>query len=174
MKRLTFAFILAIAIFVAFAQPVFSQADSCAASSAVLKNSCVEEDNRVQILRAFLKRYNSPLVSYAQEFVDAADSYGVDWRLLPAITGVESTFGKQIPAGSFNAYGWNNGDFKFTSWEDSIWYVTSQLRVRYLDRGATTIPQIGRIYAPPSPFWAGKVALFMAKIDRFSNFTLDL
>ncbi len=174
MKRLIFAFILAISVFTAFAQPVFSQTDICAASSAVLKNSCVKEDTRVKILRNFLKRYNSPLVPYTQEFVDAADSYGVDWRLLPAITGVESTFGKQIPASSFNAYGWNNGDFKFTSWEDSIWYVTSQLRVRYLDRGATTIPQIGRIYAPPSPFWAGKVIFFMAKIEAVSNFTLDL
>lgn len=173
MRKIFSILILVVAILLFSATPVFSQADSCAASSAVLKNSCVKEDTRVEILRNFLKKYNSPLVPYTQEFVDAADSYGVDWRLVPAITGVESTFGKQIPKGSFNAYGWNNGAWKFSSWEDSIWYVISQLRTRYLDRGAVSVYQIGRIYAT-SPFWPGKVTLFMAKIDRFSNFTLDL
>ena len=172
MKKLIYAVILAISVFTAFAQPTFSHPDSIG-TSAMLKNLCIEEDNRVQTLRNFLKKYNSPLSPYAQEFVDAADSYGVDWKLVPAISGVESTFGKQIPAGSYNAYGWNNGDFRFNSWEDSIWYVTSQLRTRYIDRGAITVFQIGKIYAT-SPFWAGKVTLFMAKIEATSDFALDL
>ena len=174
MKKLIYAVILAISVFTAFAQPAFSQTDVCSVSSAMLKNLCIEEDNRVQTLRNFLKRYNSPLSPYAQEFVDAADSYGLDWKLVPAISGVESTFGKQIPAGSYNAYGWNNGDFRFNSWEDSIWYVTSQLRTRYIDRGTVSVSQIGKIYAPPSPFWAGKVTLFMAKIEAVTDFALDL
>ncbi|MFZ5366349.1 MAG: hypothetical protein ACOZBZ_03565 [Patescibacteria group bacterium] len=173
MRKIFTILILAVAIYSLMATPVFGHPDSIGAS-AVLKNSSINQDNRGEILRNFLGKYNSPLAPYAQEFVAAADSYGVDWKLVPAITGVESTFGKQIPFGSYNAYGWNNGDFRFSSWEDSIWYVTSQLRTRYLDRGAVSVSQIGRIYAPPSPFWPGKVSSFMAKIEMTSSFTLDL
>ena len=143
-------------------------------SSAQLKDETAEFDNRTQILKDYLQQFNSPLAEFAEEFVGAADAYEIDWRLLPAITGVESTYGKFIPQGSYNAYGWNNGAYAFQSWEDSIWTVTKALREKYLDRGATTVEKIGRIYAPPSPFWAGKVKRIMAKIDSQPQFDLDL
>ncbi|MDP3955314.1 MAG: hypothetical protein Q8Q15_03040 [bacterium] len=131
-------------------------------------------DMRVEKLTAFFNKYNSPLTPYAPEFIKAADFYNVDWKLVPAITGVESTFGKRIPYKSYNAYGWNNGVYKFESWEQSIWHVTKILRERYMNRGATSVQTISRIYAPPSSTWAGKVNFFMGKIEKTSPPTLDL
>jgi len=122
-------------------------------------------DYRVYNLENYLKSHNSPLAEYSQEFVAYADTYGLDYRLVPAITGVESTFGKRIPRNSYNAYGWANGEYRFTSWEDSISHVSATLRVKYMDKGAESINEIGRRYAPPSKTWAGKVKFFMDKID---------
>ena len=125
-----------------------------------------EFDYRVAVLKNFLAEHNSPLTDYAGEFVASADKYGLDWRLVPAITGVESTFGKRIPENSFNAYGWANGDYQFDSWENSIDTVSMTLKTKYIDKGAPTIAKIGRRYAPPSETWAGKVKYFVAKIDK--------
>lgn len=136
-----------------------------AGASAGLKISEPTYDYRVNILRAYLAKNGSPLADYAENFVATADKYHLDWRLVPAISGVESTFGKRIPYNSYNAYGWANGDYKFASWEDSIEIVTKTLREKYLDKGAGSISQIARRYAPPSSSWAGKVRYFMRKID---------
>jgi len=122
-------------------------------------------DYRTKKLQLFLEKYNSPLSEYAAEFVIYADRYRIDWRLVTAISGVESTFGKHIPQGSYNAYGWNNGDYKFKSWPDSIEHVTKTLREKYLDKNADTITKIARRYAPPSSTWGKNVVFFMQKID---------
>ena len=137
-----------------------------AGASAVLKNEIqVETDCRKQKLEAFLAGYNSPLTAFAQEMIDTADKYGLDWRLIPAITGVESTFGRHIPYESYNAYGWANGAYSFNSWNQSIEIVGKTLKEKYIDRGLDTTTKIGRVYAPPSKTWANKVNYFMGKID---------
>jgi len=129
-------------------------------------SSCSTVDPRVEKLRAFFVKYNSPLVDSADEFVKYADQYNIDWRLVPAISGVESTFGKHMPKNSYNAYGWANGAYKFTSWDNSIQHVTMTLRTKYYDRGYDTLPEISRIYCPPNPLWWTKVKYFMDKIDK--------
>jgi hypothetical protein len=140
-------------------------------SSANLKSDNILKsdgkiDYRVTILGNFLEQYNSPLAPYAKDFIAYADEYNIDWRLVPAISGVESTFGKRIPSNSYNAYGWANGNYSFKSWEDSIKIVSKTLREKYYDRGANTVGKIARIYAPPSTTWAWKVNYFMNKIDN--------
>ena len=149
--------------------------DYVVSTSAQLKSNHPEKfDYRVFILKNFLLEHNSPLSDYADEFVDAADKYDLDWRLVTAIAGVESTFGKRIPFNSYNAYGWANGAYYFDSWEDSIEVVSKTLREKYYDKGAENIYQIARRYAPPSSTWAGKVLFFMQRIDPIGlSFTLE-
>ncbi len=144
--------------------------------SAQLRTSVVGEtgDLRVSQLKAFLEKYNSPLAPYAGKFIAEADKNGLDWRLVASITGVESTFGKQIPYNSYNAYGWVNGEYSFPSWNASIEVVSKTLRQNYLDKGAVSIDQIARRYAPPSTTWAWKVKYFMKKIDSTGlSFSLE-
>ena len=136
--------------------------------SAIPKFKAVNEavfDYRVYTLRKFLNKYNSPLTPYSLEFITQADYYGLDWRMVPAISGVESTFGKRIPAGSYNAYGWANGKYSFKSWPDSIQIVSQALIEKYMDKGATSIAKIAKRYAPPSSTWGTKVNYFVGKID---------
>jgi hypothetical protein len=125
------------------------------------------EDKRIVRLESFLVSKNSPLASYAREFVFSADRFGFDWRLLPAITGVESSFGRAIPSGSYNAYGWGNGRIYFSSWPESIEVVSQALFENYYQKGLDTPEKIGPVWAPPSPDWASKVRVVMNWIDQF-------
>ncbi len=148
---------------------------SVAEASANLRANVSIADTRVDTLEKFLEKYNSPLAPYSEVFIETADKYELDWRLIPAITGVESTFGKRIPHDSFNAYGWANGEYRFTSWEESIEIVGKALRTKYEDKGAVSINQIARRYAPPSSTWAGKVKFFMRKIEAYPlDFDLEV
>lgn len=132
-----------------------------------VKNS----DTRIRVLQGYLKQYNSPLVEYAPAFVKYADSYDLDWRLVAAISGVESTFGREIPYGTYNGWGWGiygTNMIYFQSWEDGIRTVTSGLRENYINKwGASNVYEIGRFYAA-SPTWAQRVDYFMAKISDFA------
>ena len=154
-----------------FAPRVFAQNSS--KSSAVLADArnVSLSDNRVKILREFLESYNSPLAQNAEEFVRYADFYNLDWRFVAAISGIESTFGHQIPYGSYNAWGWGvygNNVIYFSSWKDGIQTISKGLREKYMDKwGAADIYQVGRIYAA-SPTWAVRVESFMNSISNFS------
>lgn len=128
-------------------------------------------DKRAQVLAAYLAKYNSPLQYHAQDFIEAADTYGVDWKLVPAISGVESTFGKQIPGG-YNAWGWAiynpNSRFGFKSWNDGIYTVTQGLKENYINDGLTDPYKMNRRYAA-SPTWGAKVTYFIADLEKFTN-----
>ena len=97
-----------------------------AGASAQFKSAYVESsaDYRVIQLEKTLEGYGSPIAEYASVFVEYSDIYNLDWRFVASISGVESTFGKRIPKGSYNAYGWANGNYYFKSWEDSIEVVS--------------------------------------------------
>ncbi len=123
-------------------------------------------DDREAKLSAFLAGKNSPLSNYADNFIAVADEFVIDWRLLPAIAGIESSFGQVIPAGSYNAYGWGNGRIYFSSWPESIEVVSRALSEKYYQKGLDTPEKIGPVYAPPSPDWAGKIRLVMNQIDQ--------
>lgn len=135
------------------------------ASATLASRASDASDDRADRLEAYLVSHRSPLAPYAKVFVAKADEYNLDWRLVAAISGVESTFGKRIPAHSYNAYGWNGGYFSFKSWEDGIDTVSKTLREKYANKwGADTVWEIAPYYAPPSKTWAGNVNFFMEKI----------
>jgi hypothetical protein len=163
-KTVAYIFVLTV-LFLTSAGGV--RAQGVADQSAKIKGSTPADsfDYRVENLRNFLSKFNSPLSAYAEDFVAYADMYGLDYRLIPAISGVESTFGKRIPKNSYNAYGWANGDYYFTSWPDSISHVAETLKTKYINKGAPTISKIARRYAPPSSTWGEKVSYFIGKID---------
>lgn len=155
-----------------FPEKIYAQ-EKAAGNSAILASGQKEagEDYRAKVLKNFLKLYNSPLSSSSEAFVKAADTYELDWKLLVAISGVESTFGQQILYGSYNAWGWGiygNNAIYFESWNQAIETISKGLRVDYINRwGAEDMYQIGRFYAA-SPTWAYRVAYFMQKIDQFA------
>ncbi len=169
-------FLLAIFIVIAtliFPQYTFAQ-DKASESSANIQPVLENKDGydyRVKILHDYLNQYNSPLADYAKDMIDSADKYNLDWRLVAAISGVESTFGKEIPAGSYNGWGWGiYGDnvVRFKSWQDGIQTVSQGLREKYINKwGGNNIYEIGSVYAS-SPAWAGHVQHYLNDIQTFA------
>lgn len=173
MKKIVMLIIFIAVLFTQSIQIVSADIPVVTESARVKRDKTgVDYDYRINLLKSYLKSHNSPLTKYSYNFINTADKYGLDWRLVPAISGVESTFGKNIPGDSYNAYGWANGAYYFESWEDSIEVVSKALREKYIDRGANTLPKIARRYAA-SPSWEWKVRYFMNKIDPIPlEFTL--
>lgn len=127
-------------------------------------------DPQAEILSAYLAKYNSPMQYNAQDFIDASNKYNLDWKMLPAIAGVESTFGKFIPGG-YNAWGWGvygTQAIYFKSWRDAMFTIAQGLRENYLNKGLTDPYAINPVYAA-SPSWGWKVAYFMQDIENFSK-----
>src|SRR3990167_8408110 len=128
-------------------------------------------------IQRYLASKRSPLAPYAAQIVRAGQKYGVDPRLLVAIAGAETSFatnpraGRDITTGH-NACGWGP-HIAFPSWEASIDTIARGLRKGYLDQGLTTVPQIGRKWAPLGAAndpnwlntgWAGNVSAVMNQL----------
>ncbi len=92
------------------------------------------EDLRVQKLHTYLEKMGSPMVGYESKLITTAEKYGLDWTLLAAIAGTESTFGKRMPYQCVNPYGWGiYGDNKicFKDFGDAIETVGEGLGTKY-------------------------------------------
>ena len=121
----------------------------------------------ISSIDGLLKKRGSPMAGLGNVFVSTGRKYGVDPRLVVAISGIESSFGTRI-MGAHNAWGWGPGK-PFSSWEEGISAVTQGLRSGYLDRGLTTPGQIVKRYAPASDGndetnWAKTVESFMQEL----------
>ncbi len=127
------------------------------------------DDARPVIIEKYLEKYDSPLLPYAQDLFEASEKYGVDYKLIVAIAQCESNLCKKSPAGSFNCWGFENGETKFLSWQQAFEQVAKTLRERYLDQGLTTPEEIMPKYAPPSVEkggpWAKCVTQFMEDLE---------
>ncbi|MDP1723030.1 MAG: hypothetical protein Q8L37_07620 [Candidatus Gottesmanbacteria bacterium] len=152
--------------------PVVMAQEPEAGGAAQLRFGQILRDERIDRLRTYLAMHNSPLVEESAHFIAEADRLGLDWKLVAAIAGAESTFGKRVPGGSYNAWGWGiptgaQSGIAFDSWKEGITKVSEGLKNRYIARGAISVEQIGRIYAA-SPRWAGNVRFFINAIETFA------
>lgn len=123
------------------------------------------QDAKVELVRQFFARYNSPLELYAQDIVDAANAYDIDFRLLPAIAMQESNLCKKAPIDSYNCWGFGIYGKKITMFENythAIDIVTKTLSRHYKDQGLETPEEIMRKYTPSNNgAWAYSVNYFM-------------
>lgn len=171
MKAKIILFAYLILTILLFPQKIQAQ-EQASGSSATFSQILVtrETDNRAQILHEYLNRYNSPLAPFAGTFVAQADLYHLDWRLLVSISGVESTFGKEVPC--VNAFGWGvYGDnmYCFNSYDEAISTISHDLRTKYINAWkADDVYAIGQIYSA-SPTWAQRVVYFMDDIQNFAD-----
>jgi hypothetical protein len=124
-------------------------------------------------IRAYLLKRNAPLADHVDTFIKACTTYDLDCYLLPAITGVESSFGVYMAQGTNNPFGWGRGLMQFTDFDEAIMTVARGLRENYIDKGAETVEQIGAIYCEGNT-WSGKVNYFMQQIEKGENNQLFL
>jgi hypothetical protein len=90
------------------------------ASPAVKQN-----DPRLSQLQKYFGDRDCPLRDSAKDFLIAADQNELDWRLLPSISIIESSGGKDYR--NNNVFGWASCKERFTSVRAGIHYVAAQL-----------------------------------------------
>jgi hypothetical protein len=118
-------------------------------------------DKRVIRIKKYLSKRKAPLAKYAKEIVLYADKYKIDYRLVAAISVIESGGGKNTFR-KYNAWGW--GKSGFDNWIDGIQTVSKGLS-KYYAKGLTTPKLISKYYCPPSANeWAKKVQSVMNQI----------
>ncbi len=143
-------------------------------------NQAAEEDTRIQEMRAdainaYFEARKMPLAGYGKKFVEVAEANDIDWRLLPAISVVETTGGKALckkllPERKWNPFGWGSCKIGFTSFDIAIETVGRNLggnnpatAHHYEDK---TNKEILEKYNPPSivPDYAKRVMKVMEVI----------
>lgn len=75
-------------------------------------------DDRAARLDAYFAKRNMPLEGYGAKFIEVADAYDMDWRLLPAIGVRESSGGKHMM--NNNPFGWGSAKIKFDDFSNAI------------------------------------------------------
>lgn len=127
------------------------------------------KDKRVAVLKAFFRRHDSPLYEHADYVVKVSDEYGLDYRLLPAISMQESGACKVIPHNSYNCWGWGIYGSKitrFASYPEALETVARGLKTYYIDKGLVTPEEIMRKYNPSSNgSWAFGVNTFINVLE---------
>lgn len=178
MRKLLISFVIAATIYLSWPKEALA-GPNIAGNSATIRISTdspakispeqAKKDLRKIKLRMFLAKYNSQLADHAEYIVDIADEYNIPWSLVPAIAGVESTFCRRIPAGSYNCWGWNNGNYYFSDFGQAIKIISEALQQRYFAKGLNTPEKIAPIYAPPSKSWGWKVRYFMDLMEKIDT-----
>jgi len=85
----------------------------------------VDHDPRLRRLQEFFGQRDCPLRDAAADFLIAADRNDLDWRLLPSISIIESSGGKDYR--NNNVFGWDSCREGFTSVREGIHFVAGQL-----------------------------------------------
>lgn len=135
----------------------------------IISASAVSQDARVEIIRQYLEKYNSPLEPFAQLLVGVSDQYRLDFRLLTAIAQQESNLCKKSPGGTHNCWGWgihNRGTLGFPDYPTAIQTVAQGIKEDYLDRGYDTVDEMMAKYTPLSNgSWAAGVTQFLLEME---------
>ena len=133
------------------------------------------QDIRTMALRKFLQDYKSPLADYVEVLINQADTWGIDYTLIPAIAMQESGGCKKIPSDSYNCWGFGIYGTKitrFNSFPEAIGQVAKTIKEAYIKNGYTNATLVEDKWAPPSRGqWSYSVNFFISKIKEYERNT---
>ncbi len=101
-----------------------------ASNTSTVVDGMTQEQRAAKIDAFFTLRDNSPLAGYGLTFVKAADTYGIDWKLLPAIATIESNGGQMMcknKSGANNPFGFGSCKISFKDMNTAIDTVAQNL-----------------------------------------------
>jgi len=134
-----------------------------AACAAMVSDSTLPPgDPRSVKLEAFFKTYDCPTPLHVQAYLQAADDHDVDYRLLPAISLVESTCGTFERKN--NRWGWASVQSGFASVPAGIDYITEQLAQNPRYKGKTVKQKLYTYN--PYPEYVHQVERLMRQIEN--------
>lgn len=140
--------------------PIAVSNPECPDATAQYRN-----DPRLKSLRRFLQRFSCPARDLAAEFLRVADQHGLDWRLLPSISVVES--GAGCMARNNNMFGWDGGKAIFVSARAGVHEMARSLATSRLYRNEN-VDGILRKYNPDANY-PGVVKSVMRRISPYAK-----
>lgn len=149
------------------------EADWTLAFNQVLDQKAETNKKKAEAIDAFYKEHKMPLLGMGMKMVEEAEKNDIDWRLLPAISVIESTGGKHAcKKVTHSFFGWGSCKINFKSDEEAIEIVAKNLGgnnpntdQHYANK---TTKEILEKYNPPSivPNYAKKVMNVMNEIGE--------
>lgn len=124
-------------------------------------------DLKVNKLESFIKKMGDDnYAKSARTILNTAIRCKVDYKLLVAISGVESGFGN-INVGKYNPYGYITG-IPYTSYDQAINDIYCKFYKYYVSKGLNTAEKIARIYtgSDNNQKWINLVKLYLSKIKN--------
>ena len=134
---------------------------ACAAVASDTTLPAPQGDPRSARLEAFFKAYDCPAPLHVNEYLRAADSHDLDYRILPAISLVESTCGAFEKMN--NRWGWDSVQSGFPSVSAGIEYITAQLAENPNYKGKTLEEKL--LVYNPYPHYVRLVERLMQEIE---------
>jgi hypothetical protein len=119
-------------------------------------------DHRIARLEKFFKTYHCPTPYHTSDYLRAADGYGLDYRLLPALSVRETLCGK-AERQQHNSWGYHPGHQSFPSIETGIDFIAQRLSRDQLYKGKTLDDKLFT-YNPRSAY-PGEVRRIMGQIE---------
>ncbi len=147
---------------------IISQNTSTVEAPAITTQEAETRKKHAEAIDKFFASRNAPLEGYGMKFVEAAEKNNIDYRLLAAISVIESNAGKQACKNADNSVlGYGSCKIDFKSIDESIDVVSMKIGGNsssyYHDK--MTTPQILRKYNSVIPTYVQKVTKVMKMID---------
>jgi len=143
------------------ARAVLLGVTACAAVASDSTLPPESHDPRGARLEAFFKTYGCPAPLHVNDYLRAADSHALDYRILPAISLVESTCGAFEKMN--NRWGWDSAQSGFPSVPAGIEFISSQLADGQPYRGKTVKEKL--FTYNPYPQYVRQVEKLMRQIE---------
>jgi hypothetical protein len=119
-----------------------------------------QPDPRIGRLNGFFKSFHCPAPYHASEYVRAADRYGLDYRLLPAVSIRETLCGK---AERHPNNPWGFHQESFPSIAAGIDFLARRLTQHPYYKGKTILEKL--FTYNPKPAYPGEIDRIMRKIE---------
>ncbi len=167
-------------------QILFAQKNNEVVSTISLNKALESKDliieNKGKAIDAYFRAHKLPLEGTGMKMAKEAEKYGLDYRLIPAISMIETTGGKYAcpetykrtgdKGYTYNAFGWGSCKITFKSKDHAIEVIARNLsgnnpNTEHHYAGKTT-EQILKKYNPPSikPHYARDVMAIMEAIGE--------
>ena len=126
-------------------------------------------DEREIKINSLFKKYNSPLEARASSFIDASEHYHIDYKILVAISGIESRFGTSSLCGQYNPFGYGNPCWDFRNFDEAIWQVAKTIgtATAYKTyRDSNRLEELARVYnQQDTDNWIKSVGYFKKEVE---------
>ena len=126
-------------------------------SATVSNGAYFVNDPRLKLIWQYFADRDCPLRDSAADFLVAADQNELDWRLLPSISMIESSGGKDYR--NNNVFGWDSCRESFPSVRAGIHFVASKLAKSRLYKNKNVDQKLSTYN--PQPDYLGRVKAVM-------------